>query len=130
MEGAHSTRRCGSTTSRRSTARLHRAACTVSTRCASQVQQAAQAAGLLVDELMLDADEVSCDMMLEFEAMSERWLGSIGEAKRRQVMDRARELGRAATFRVHTVRIRVTKPAAAAGAAAGAVSGGVYEYVF
>ena len=67
--------------------------------------------GLVVDEMVQDCDEVSCELMIDFPAMSEKWLGRLGKEKREKVLARARQLGREERMRVQTVRVKVTKPA-------------------
>ena len=67
--------------------------------------------GLVLDEMVLDCDEVGCDLMVDSLAMSERWLARLGRDKRERVLGRARELGKGESMRVQTVRVKVTKPA-------------------
>ena len=77
----------------------------------SVLSTVAAAHGLVVDEMVLDCDEVSCELMIDFAAMSDRWLARLGMEKRQRVLARARQLGSEERMRVQTVRVKVTKPA-------------------
>ena len=72
----------------------HRAAAGKGLRSFAVLSSVAAQHGLVVDEMELDCDEVSCELMIDFAAMSERWLGRLGKGKREKVLQRARQLGR------------------------------------
>ena len=65
--------------------------------------------GLMVDEMVMDEDEVGCDVQIQYAAMNAQWLGKLGK-KREAVLERAMQLARKETMTVRTTRVRVSKP--------------------
>ena len=70
--------------------------------------EVARRSGLVVADTLVDEDEVRCELMVEWAAMTSEWLRRLG-AKAAQVLDTAKELARRETMPIRTIRIRLVK---------------------
>ena len=74
-----------------------------------QLSEVAGRWGLVVDEMMMDEDEVGCELIIEHHAMSRGWLAGLGR-KREAVVERVKRLAREERMKVRTICVKVTKP--------------------